>query len=101
LCSTGVPRRCATSRRRPSRKPPRLDEGCRQGSLFAGRTRALAGSSQRLPHPLLSRLGSRRRLGQKTCRLRGLVALRFKIEWYQDQGGDAPVHRWLTKKSSD
>ena len=26
---------------------------------------------------------------------------KYKIEWYQDAGGDAPVHRWLTEELSD
>jgi hypothetical protein len=29
------------------------------------------------------------------------VAPNYKIEWYQDSGGDAPVHRWLTEELSD
>ena len=50
---------------------------------------------------MLGRLGSRDGLGHKTCRLKGLVSPRFKIEWYQDARGDAPVHRWLTEELSD
>jgi hypothetical protein len=29
------------------------------------------------------------------------VSPKYKIEWYQDAGGDAPVHRWLTEELSD
>jgi len=68
-CSTGVPRRCATARCRADRETPWLDEGRGPCSLRARGAGASSRSPERLPHPLLGRLGTRNGSGREALRL--------------------------------
>ena len=76
FCSTGVPRRSPTPRRRSSRRAPGMDEGSGPCLVRARRADALQGPSERLSDPLLRR----------RCRC-GWACQERTISWRSASGG--------------